>query len=78
MPCQTALSIATRMNAQGCGSITCFTTNSLAAKIVVHFVPNILPPFVDGFLCKHDERLVVQEAYGRSLVSQNSLSRMAK
>src|SRR5437867_8907272 len=69
---------ATRMNAQGCGSITCSTTNSLAAKIVVHFVPNILPPPMVTVSCAGSECLLCRRLHGRSLVSQNSLSRMAK
>ena len=35
---------ATRMNAQGCGSITCSATNCIAVKRVVHSIPYILPP----------------------------------
>src|SRR5438128_8436355 len=62
---QTALA-ATRMNAQGEQSIiTCPAQNSLAAKRVIHSVPytSFRRACGDGFLCKHDECLVVQEAF---------------
>src|SRR5207249_6436357 len=42
------------MNAQGCGSITCSATNSLATPEVIN------SRLGDGFLCK--QTLVVQEA----------------
>jgi len=54
------------MNAQGEQPIiTCPAQNSLAAKRVIHSVPytSFRRACGDGFLCKHDECLVVQEAF---------------
>jgi len=46
---------ATRMNAQGCGSITCPATNSEAAqKVIYSFVgyTSFRRAYGDGFLCR--------------------------
>ena len=46
---------ATRMNAQGCGSITCPATNSEAAQKVIYFFvgyTSFRRAYGDGFLCR--------------------------
>jgi len=82
MPCQTVLSLATRMNAQGwaadhhlfCNEHSSRTKSDTFCCVVTH--PSAAP--VVTVSCASRNAWLCRRLHGRSFVSQNSLSRMAK